>query len=234
MAITISFPAANISTDLTTNLITIVDGTTYTSPVRTAQGVFVSVYKTDFDGSRTPLATTANNADPASASTNTWTCPFTKDGWHQIFYVAAPTYSGGTTYAQYDAVYDPSTKKIYRSKSAGNLGNAISNTTFWELIPDATSLSLNVGTSIASPNLNTNTSVAIVNFGVNPVTRVAFGDQTAKAFLEVSSNYKRSQDVRNYELLGLAVDSMKIADARQNYTFYEIAARKASSIITNL
>lgn len=234
MPISISFPAANITTDLATKLVTFVDATTYTSPVRTAQGVFVKIFKVDYAGNRTALTTTPNNVDPASASTTTWAATFTEDGWYQMLYVAAPTYSGAATYAQYDAVYDPTTKLVYRSKSAGNIGNALVNTTFWEFIADPSSLALNVGTSLASPNLNTNTSVTTLNLGLYPETRVAFGSSTATAFLEATSTYKRSQDVRTYELLGLAIDGMKIADSRQSYSLLETFARRASSIIATL
>lgn len=230
MAITISFPANNVTTDLSTNKVTFIDGTTYTSPVRTSQGVFFKVAKVDVDGTRTILTTTPNNSDPASASTNTWVCNFIKDGWYQGLFVAAPTYSAGVTYAIYDAVYDPGTKLVYRSKVNSNLGNAVANTTFWELIPDATTLALNIGTSIQSNNLNTNTSATIVNFGLYPKTKVAFGESTGNAFLEATSTYKRSEDVREYELLGLAVAAMQIADSRQEYSSLELYARRAASI----
>ena len=234
MAITVSFPAANITTDLTLNTITVVDGSTYGSPARTTLGVFVKLYKTDYTGARTYLTTTANNTDPASASTNTWTATYTADGWHTILYVAAPAYSGGTTYAQYDLVYDSTTKLAYRSKSAGNLGNALVNTTFWEFISDPSSIALNVGTSTQSVNLNAITSVANLNFGITSATKVALGTQTGLAFLEGSSTFRRGLDVRNYEILDLAVEDMKFCDSRQNYSALEIAARRAASVIANL
>ena len=205
---------------------------TYTSPARTSLAVYVKLSKTDYTGAKTLLTTTANNADPTSAGTNIWTAPYTADGWHQILFVALPFYAGGTTYAQYDAVYESGS--VYRSKSAGNIGNAVSNTTYWELISDPTSLALTAGTSTGSPNLAAITSTAVLSFGVRASISAAFGDQAGDAFLEMTSDYKRSQDVRMHELLALAVDSIDTADSRQNYSALEIYARRAESIIADL
>lgn len=232
MAVTISFPAANITVDLSASTITAVDGSTYGSPLRNTLGVYLSIYKVDYAGSRTLLTTTGNNANPQTDTQ--WVCSYSTDGWYKFFYVGVPNYAGGTPYAQYDAAYDNVNKRVYRSKSAGNIGNALVNTTFWELISDPASLVLNIGTSTASVNLNTITSIANLNVGLYPTTKVKFGDQCGLAFLEASSTYKRSQDVRNYELLGLAVDDMKECDSRQQYSLLEITARRASALIAQL
>lgn len=231
MAITVSFPAANIVTDLTAVTITATDASTYTSPTRTGVGVFVKLYKMDYTGNRTALTTTPNNSDPASASTTSWSALYTADGWHQLVYVAAPAYSAGTTYAQYDVVYDSSTKGLYQSQQAGNIGNLLTNATYWTAVPDPLTVALAIGTSQQAANLVALTSTAILNFGVKAALAVAFGDQTGNAFLEMTSDYKRSQDVRVYELLGLALDAIKVADSRQNYSALEIYARRAASII---
>lgn len=232
MAITISFPAANIVTDLTAATITATDGSTYGSPARNTLAVFVKICKMDYTGNRTALTTTPNNTDPTNVLTVSWSATYSADGWHQILYAGVPAYSGGTTYALYDAVYDGG--NVYRSKSAGNVGNATSDTSFWELITDPTSLALTAGTSLASPNLATITSTAILSFGVKAAIAVAFGTQTGNAFLEMTSDYLRSQDVRVYELLALGLEAIKIADSRQNYSALEIYARRAESIISSL
>jgi len=228
MAITINLVDPVISLD--TYIGTITDSSTYTSPTRATCGVYVKVYKVDYSGGRTYLTTTPNNSDANTDSS--WNYVFTTDGWAQVFYVAVPDYAGGTTYAQYDAVFDPTNKLVYRSKSAGNIGNALNNTTFWELISDPTSLCLNVGTATASPNLNTNTSIAILNVLPFPITKTNFGTKTGDAFLEASSDYKRSQNVRLYELLGLAIDGMTIAINRQEFSKGELYARRARSLVS--
>jgi hypothetical protein len=227
MAITISLVDPVI--DLTANTGLIVDGSTYTSPTRATCGVYVKVYKLDYTGARSYCTTTPNNNDANTDSQ--WTFAFSTDGWHQVLYVAPPDYAGGTTYAKYDAVFDPTNKLVYRSKSAGNVGNAVTNTTFWELISDPTSLALNVGTSTASVNLNTNTSVATLNLLLRPKTKVNFGTKAGDAFLEASSDYKRSQDVRLYELLDLALNAMTIAENRLEFSQGELYARRAISLV---
>lgn len=228
MAITVNL--SNITVDLTTGIGTVVDGSTYTSPTRATVGVYLRVYKTDYAGSRSYLTTTPNLADANVDSQ--WTFPFSGgDGWHQLAYVAVPDYAGGTSYAKYDAAFDPTNKIVYRSKSAGNIGNALNNTTFWEVIPDPSALAFNIGLTTQSVNLNTNTSAAVYNIVLNPITKQAAGTQAGQAFLEASSDYRRSQDVRLWELLDLAVVDMDVCNSRQEYSLGEIAARRASYLI---
>lgn len=227
MAITINL--TNITVDLTTSIGTIVDGSTYTSPTRATCGVYVKVYKTDYAGNRTLVTTTPNLGD---ANTDTqWTFPYAVDGWYKIAYVAPPDYAAGTTYAKYDAVFDPTNKLVYRSKSAGNIGNALLNTTFWEVIPVPTDLAFNVGTTTESPNLTTITGVTVYNIILYSIISKAYGDATGSAMLEASSDYKRSEDVRYNELLFLAKESIKIANNRQAYSTGEIYARRAADLI---
>lgn len=228
MAITISLVDPVI--DLTANTGVIVDASTYTSPSRATCGVYVKVYKTDYTGAREYLTTTSNNGDANTDSQ--WTYTFTTDGWCQVAYVAVPDWAV-TTYAKYDAVFDFTNKIVYRSKIAANVvANlaSLSNTTNWEVISDPTSLVFNIGTAIQSVNLNTNTSVVLLNVLPYPITKVNFGTVTGNAFLEASSDYKRSQNVRLYELLGLAVDGMKVAIDRQEFSKGELYARRAISL----
>lgn len=229
MAITVNVSGITINTTAGTGTIT--DASVYTSPTRATVGVFVKVYKIDHLGAREALVTTSDTglADTAAV----WTFTYPTDGRYKILYVAAPDYSGAVTYAQYDAVFNPTSGGVFRSKSAGNIGNALNNTTFWEPIPDPATLAFNIGTAQASPNLNTNTSVAAVDTILFAITKENFGTKASEAFLEASSTYRRSQDVRTYELLGLAVDGMNIANDRQEYQLGEIIARRAISLCSN-
>lgn len=229
MAITINL--TNIAVDLTTGIGTIIDGSTYTSPSRATCGVFLKVYKTDYNGNKSVLETTASPIDPNT--TSQWTYPHTADGWHQIAYVAPPDYAGGTTYARYDAVFDPSGLGVYRSKSNGNIGNALNNTTFWEPISDPSGLAFNVGTATESVNLTTLTAQTVYNIVLYPITQKEWLDETGESFLEASSDYKRPQDVRRVHLLQIATFSMDLANNRQEYSEGEIFARRAAYLINH-
>lgn len=226
MAITKSLTTAR---NISTGVMTVTDGSTYTSPTRATCGVFVKVYKVDYDGNKLALTTTGNNSDANTDSS--WTCLYTLDGWYKIAYVAIPDYGGGVTYAIYDAVFDPATKLVYRSKANDNLGNALNSTTHWELISDPASLAFNVGAANQSVNLNTITGVTVLNSIFDDYLVDAFGTQAGIAFLESSSDYKRSEDVRLHELLALAIKAIEVADARQEYSEGEIFARRADDLI---
>lgn len=226
MAITINLGTPSV--DLTTSVITITDASTYSTPTRAQVGVFVKVYKTDYQGAKSAITTTGNASDPETDVS--WTCNFPTDGWFQIAYVAPQDYAGGTTYAKYDAVFDPATNNVYRSKSNGNLGNALNNTTFWELITDPAALAFNIGTATESLNMTAYTGQTVQNIVLFPLTKVEFGTETGLAFLEASSDYKRSEDVRLAELLQLAVTAMTVANDRQEYSLGEIFARRARDL----
>lgn len=228
MAITKSLSTA---VDLDLSTITTTDGSTYTSPSRTTCGVFVKIYKVDAEANTSALVTTPNDSDPGIASS--WTADYASDGWYQDFYVAVPDWAV-TSYDQYDAVYQPTTQIVYRSRVNSNSVTTeadLLNTTNWEVISEPTSLCLNVGTSIESDNLTVITSIATFNEILYSLTKQAFEEQTGIAFLEQASSYRRPQDVRLYNLLGVAYDGMIIADDNQEYVLGEVIARRAVSII---
>lgn len=228
MALTIDLSDITIDVEAATGVI--VDGSTYGSPARNTLGVFLKVYKVDKDGARTEETNTSNASDPESDSE--WTFEYSTDGWRQIFYVAVPKWAA-TTYARYDAVYDAVNDIVYRSKVNANVVTVLanlSNTTNWEVISVPTSLALNVGTSTQSNNINTITGANIYNTVLYQTIQECFEEKTSEAFIEASSDYKRSQDVRVYELLGLAIDGIDIANEREEYSLGEIIARRAMSI----
>jgi len=228
MAITIDL--SNITINLETKIGTVTDASVYTSPTRAVTGVFLKVYKSDYKGSLNTQTTTGNTVNPDTDVS--WVFPFDKDGWYQLFYVAVPDWAVAT-YAKYDVVFNPVAGIVYRSKIVSNSVTVVGDllvTANWEVISDPTQLCFNIGTTTASVNLNTNTSISIENVILYPNTKVNFGNQTAIAFLEATSNYKRAEDVRLYELLGLAVDGMFIANERQQYALGELFARRAASL----
>ena len=217
------------SVDLSIGVMTITDASIYTTPTRTQVGVFVQVYKTDYSGLKTLLTTTGNAGDPETDVS--WTCEYPTDGWYQIAYVAPQDYAGGTTYARYDLVFDPTSNNAYRSKSNGNIGHAVSDTTYWELISNPAALAFNIGTSTESANLTVYTGQDVVNIVLYSLTRVNFGTETGLAFLEASSTYKRSADVRLYELLDLAIAAIDEANSEEEFSLGEIFARRALSLM---
>lgn len=222
---------SDITIDLDNDVATIVDGSTYSSPARSAVGVFVKVYKVDVDGARTELETTGNDSDPNTD--DEWEIAWSTDGWHQIFYVAVPDWAVAS-YSRYDAVYDYTNNIVYRSKVNSNSVTVIgdlANTTNWEVISEPTSLCLNVGAANESANITAITGIDVFNTVFYAEIREAFEEHVGSAFVEATSDYKRSQDVRLYELLGLAIDGIKVAINRLEYSLGEIIARRAISII---
>ena len=221
MANTISL-TQTIATDHLTATVT--DSTTYASPLRTGVGVYLNVYKVDFQGGETLLTTTLDNSDPDT--TATWTFDLDYDGHYRYKYVAPPDYAGGTTYAIYDAVFDPTNDLVYRSKSNGNIGNALLNTTYWEPILDPPTLADNDGET--NESLNTDTS--IVNRVIGTLTKDKRDSHAVDASLECCLDCERNKDVDLFTLLDLFVEALVEADTSSEFNKGERIARRADAL----
>lgn len=226
MAITVSLTTSAVTLSTTNGIstFTLTDNSVYTSPSRGSVAVYVTIFKVAYNGNRSSITTTSNNNNPATDSI--WTGIFTTDGWNQALYAAIPNYSAGT-FNQYDAVYIASNKTVWRSSIAAN-SNALTGSggTGWDIITDPTSLVLNTGLS----NQSNNITASIPNFVLYPLIKQQFGLQTGIAFLEQSTDSKRTKDVLKYHLYALAVDSINQADIASDYALAEIIARRASAI----
>ncbi len=224
--LTIELSFDSITSDRTTG--TLVDDTTFSSPARNTLDVFVSGSKMKADASiDSALTVTSNTGDPGTAAS--WTFNVPKDGWFRFLYVALAAYAGGTTYAHYDAVYDSSTDIVYRSLQSSNTGNALSNTSFWEVISNPADLALNEGESNESANI----ASTIYQLIVTANSEFAFASQIAIAGTE-AGDAQRERNVQNYELIGVFVDSAYIHDDRAEYPQGEIICRRLQTICTEL
>lgn len=204
--------------------LTITDTTTFTSPLRTAVGVYVKAFKVDFRGSETPLTTTPNNSNANTDSA--WTVSYGLDGHYRIKYISVPDYLIGATYAINQAVFEPTTKLFYKSKSNSNLGNAVVNTTFWLEVSDPSTIVDLVGTATASSNvdvLNTN----YLFFGLLRAKR----DQAAiDASIEYDMDAQRDKDVDAFQLLDVFTEGCVAASSLGQYLKGERITRRGEAL----
>lgn len=215
----------NFTTASNNTTATITDATSYSSPSRATCGVFINVYKTNYQGAKSKLTPTLDNSDPNS--TSTWTFDLDTDGWYQAYYVAPPDYSGVTSYAIYAAVFDPATGLVYRSKSNGNSGNLVSNTTFWEAIADPALLAEYVDT--AQESANTDTLI------VDKVYSVNTQEQRDRYALDIASELcgdcAIESQVNLFELYDIFVEGMEAAEEFSEFVQGERIARRAEALI---
>jgi hypothetical protein len=225
MALDISLEITSITADRESGILT--DNTVYGTggnPARADVGVFVVGQKMKFDSTiDSTLTVTGNHSDPETDST--WTFNIPKDGWFRFLFVAPEDYAGGTTYALYDAVFDPTTNNVYRSLQSGNVGNSLGNTSFWELIADPAQLALNSGEA----NESTNLASQVYQVGLFPNSEYAYASQIAIASQE-GGDAEREQNVTLYELLAVFVDGGYIRDDRSEFSQLEKLARRIESV----
>jgi hypothetical protein len=202
--------------------LTATDGTTYSNPVRSACGVFVKIYKVDYRGSEEPLST--SSSDPETDSV--FTTDYTLDGHFRFKYVAVPDYVGGTTYSIYQASFDPSTNKVYRSKVNGNVGQLLTDIAYWEEISDPVTLANNKGTATESTNIDS----LVANKIFNNLTIVKRNQSAIDASVEQDLDAERNKDVDKFRLLDIFVEGLSAADTYQEYTKGERIARRAEAL----
>lgn len=210
----------------TNNTAKITDSTTFTSPLRAAVGVFLKIHKVNYLSVKTALTATPDNSDPDS--TASWTFPINEDGWYIAYYVSIPDYSNTTTYALYDAVFDSVSNSVYRSKQAGNVGQAISNTTFWELISDPATLAENKDTATASLNID---SLIYNDIILNKVTAYR-GDKAVEAAQEgASATDEPIESTWHFSIADVNMEAALTAEVRQQYAAAERYVRRMDELV---
>lgn len=208
---------------------TLLDSTVYggANPARAAVGAYVIVQKKNADSSvESTITTTGDDADPQTDSS--WDFAIPNDGWFRVLFVAPEDYSAGTTYALYDAVQDPATSVIYRSLQAGNIGNALSNGSYWEV---ATALiALNEGESNESVNLNS----TVFDFILSPNSEWMYSNVIEDASEECCSVDCSLESLFLYIRLAALLDGLFVASDRSDYPGGERKARRLESLIETL
>lgn len=220
-----------VASDLTE--FTIVDGTTFTDPLRADCGVFLTVQKMNADATvAETLTITSDTDDPNDAAE--WTVPYTEgDGYYRACYVSVPDYDGGDTYELYDLVFEPATGKAWRSKQNGNTGQALAEGSNWEEITgdDIGLISLNEGEANESANIDSTT----FEFILSAYAEKSYGTQIALASEQYLTSTIIPDDVLNtYSLMSLLLNGSYVASDRANYPQGERILDRLTSITESL
>lgn len=228
MANTLSFTVDSIVSDRTQGVL--LDGTTYSSPLRSGVAVFVKGQKMNFSSVvESTLTTTGNNSNPETNTQYTFTIP--KDGWFRFLIVSITDFDTAATYAIYQAVFQPSTGKVYRSKQNTNTTDTLTDTTWWEEITDPATLASNKGDVTESTNIDS----LIYEPGVFPNSEYGFANQISLASDKILTNLSLpDQDLAQYSLLALLVDGEYVNADRSEMSLAERKARRLQSILETL
>ena len=205
---------------------TITDATTFSSPARSGVGVFLQVYKVNHLSVKTELAADPDADDPETVAS--WTFDITDDGWYLAYYVSIPDYNAGTTYSQYDAVFDPTTDLVYRSKQAGNVGQSLVNTTYWEAISEPATLAINQDTVTESANID---SLIYNDIILNQVSAYR-GDKAIAAAQEGASATEEPTEASwQFAIADFHMESALTAEIRQQYAAAERYIRRMDELV---
>jgi len=227
MSYTITFSNA-ITIDRVTATIT--DTTVFgnTNPARNTVLVFLSGNKMNQDNTvATPLTLTPNSTDHLLVSS--WTYPYQdsgKDGWYQFLYVIIKdVYSSGGTWNKYDAVYDSSTQLVYRSLINSNNGNALTNTSAWELIPSPSLLAQNKGEANESLNIESTVYQRVFSYQ----SQYLYGSFVATASEDCCGDCVDDESNAQYDLFSLWLNGIIIADERSQLPQGETICRRVEA-----
>lgn len=191
-------------------------------PLRSAGALYITGEKINADGTVDSDLEFTYVADYQDTwSTITFTIP--KDGWHKFKIVFIRDYDAGTSYTQYEAVYDPASKIVYRATAAGPFsGQAPPNASYWEVVSEPTSLVDNVGGATDSPNLE----YQLLQRVLCPNAKVLFGNKAEDAAIEGYGDSTRGEDVLTYEFVRLCVEAINSLDQRGKQADGERVCRK--------
>jgi hypothetical protein len=208
-----------IATDRLTWVLT--DDSTFTSPLRTACGVFVQAYKLDYENNATELDAVGDDEDPETDSA--WTIDYTADGAYKVYYVSIPDFNSSSSYDIYEAVFQPSSNKVFRSKQNSNTEDDLENTTWWEEITEPATLAANKDT--ASESTNIDSLIYLRVFSANGQYEYAN---------QLSSENPREQDdndaaFREYNIFAKMLDEVAVADSRSEVLSGELICRRMQS-----
>jgi hypothetical protein len=219
----------SLAIDDTRETATISDETVFGTggnPARSAVRVFLTGYKIDFEDEIAETYTMVSNTGSAT-TVSAWEYTYTIDGWAKFLYVIIKdAYDSGTSYDIYDAVYDGS-NNVYRSKQNANIGNALGNTTYWELITDPSSLAENVGEANESLNIESTIYQRILTFD----SQYGYGNFLAEDGSACCGDCDEPGTVQTYKKLSLLVNAAVECDIRSLLPEGEKICRKLQSLL---
>lgn len=213
-----------ISEDHTT--VTVTDSTIYTSPNRAGVGVYIGVYKVNYQGQETLVESTPNSVDPGAVTS--YTFDLSLDGHYRYKYIAIPDWAA-TTYDMYDLVFDPVNLITYRSRVDNNVVTVLadlSNTANWEVISNPYELADNVGTTYESVN----SDASNINKVIGTLTADMRDSAAVDASLECANDADRKSHVDRFTMLLVFARALEVADTSAEYNKGERIARRAQVI----
>lgn len=228
MANTLLFTVDSITSDRTQGVL--LDETVYTSPARSSVGLFCKGQKMTFvPAVESTLTVTGDQTDPETDTRFTFNIP--KDGWFRFLIVSIPDFDSSATYSIYDAVFNVSDNKVYRSKQNANTENDLTNTTWWEEITDPATLASNEGEDNESANIDS----LIYEPYLAPNAEYGFANQISEASEEYLTSLNiPDDDLETYSLLAVLVDGAQVHGDRSEMNQAERISRRLQSIIATL
>lgn len=216
-------PSLTISIAADVASATITDTTVYGAPNadRADLRVFVKHYKVDTASIESALTLTSDTSDAQTDAVWTWT--YDSDGYHKTYYVAIPEYSAATSYNIYDAVFDPATDLVYRSKSSGNVGQSLTDTNFYLPITDPASLAANYGEATESVNI---TSLVYTRV-LTPLSQQAYGNLIGTNC--ACTDCDDDDIIPDYNIFSLWLNGAITADTRTEVLQGELICRRIES-----
>ncbi len=228
MALSANLTITSVTADGSHTILT--DSTIYGTPNvdRNQVAVYLTAYTVAESLIETPIVVAS--FDPETATTFTITNGL--DGRYRFYFIIVNNWLVGTTYNQYDLVWETTQNKFYQYTNATpSSGHAVTDANYFTVVTDPTSIIRNVGTSTASGNIVYQILENIADYQTakcygNAITLAAKDNCSA----ECDCSSKLGQSVKKIRTL-LAV--MRLSNTRQQYLVGERAARQAEKYCTD-
>lgn len=224
MANTLQFFVDTITSDRLSG--TLVDDTTYSDPLRADTGLFVVGYKMNSDSTvASTLTVTGNAGDPETDDEFTFNLP--ADGWFRFGIVSVPDFDNTDTYSIYDAVFEPSTNKVYRSKQNGNTIDTLTNTVWWEEITSPGTLAFNA----EEANESTNIDYLIYEVNLSPNSEYGYASEISEMSEECCKVECSLENLLPLIRYATIIDGMTVHSDRSEMSAAERLARRMEALL---
>lgn len=227
MALVANPTFSGVSADGTTS--TIADSTVYggAEPLRTAVAVYLTAYKVDEDLVESALTVVPNDTPKLATS---FVVTNVQDGRYKFYFIIADDWLIGTTYNQYDIVWDPAQEAFYEYiNTSPTSGNLVTDATYWLAVPDPTTKIANVGTASESGNL----IYAVIEKIIDFQTAKCYGNAAilvAKDCCDCDGDCSCDERLKSAaDKIRILLTAMRVADTRQQYGLGEKLAVEATN-----
>ena len=228
MALVLVLEKTSITSNCTTIVCTDITGnysatnlTGYGAPNETRANLYLK-FLTNLRKStgREPITITAYNENTVTS----WSFAITESGWYEHYLFGCKVWSAVISYAIGEIVYDVATDAFYKSVTAANLNNAVTNATYWTATVDVVDFTA----AVALPQAD------VYQVTLNKVETCELRKCEGQMLLKAKCDCCDECTLQEYEKVRMKLEAIVYQESLGNYTEAEEIVEDLLVVCENL